>query len=100
MACKTQVLYQCKFLSVYLQHSGGGFKAGKFPGMPLLMVMQIERKFIDGCRDAILPRLDYFCGVYGAVYGASRALPWPTWSPAFRFASVRTQRQQNDPTQT
>ena len=40
------------------------------------------RRVIDGCHEAILTRLDHFCGIYGALSAGCRA----TGSPAFRFS--------------
>ena len=40
------------------------------------------RRVIDGCHEAILTRLDHFCGIYGAL-SAGRQV---SESPAFRFS--------------
>ena len=42
----------------------------------------IVRKNIDGCLEAVVARLDDFCGIYGA-WSVDR---WRTKLPAFRFA--------------
>jgi len=39
------------------------------------------RRVIDGCHEAILTRLDHFCGIYGALSAGRRA----SGSPAFLF---------------
>ena len=39
------------------------------------------RRVIDGCHEAILTRLDNFCGIYGALSAGRPA----SESPAFRF---------------
>ena len=40
------------------------------------------RRVIDGCHEAILTRLDHFCGIYGALSAGRRA----SESSAFRFS--------------
>ena len=40
------------------------------------------RRVIDSCHEAILTRLDHFCGIYGALSAGRRA----SESPAFRFS--------------
>ena len=47
------------------------------------------RRVIDGCREAILTRLDHFCGIYGALSAGRRA----NGSSAFRFSLGEANRQ-------
>ena len=42
MPCKTRLLYQCKLISVYQQHSGNGLKARKFPGTVLDAILSLK----------------------------------------------------------
>ena len=53
-----------------------------------------EEDVVEGCHEAILPRLDRFCGIYGALSVGRRA----SWSPAFHFSlGKQTTRKQNLP---
>ena len=47
------------------------------------------RRVIDGCHEAILTRLDHFCGIYGALSAGRRA----SGLPAFRFSLGEATRQ-------
>ena len=47
------------------------------------------RRVIDGCHEAILTRLDHFCGIHGALSAGRRA----SGSPAFRFSLREANRQ-------
>ena len=47
---------------------------------------QLERRIIDGCREAILASSEHFSGIYGASSANGR----PTRSPAFRFSLMES----------
>ena len=47
------------------------------------------RRVIDGCHEAILTRLDHFCGIYGALSAGRRA----SVSSAFCFSLGEANRQ-------
>jgi len=51
------------------------------------------RRVTDGCHEAILTRLDHFCGIYGAMSAGRRASGLPSGSPAFRFSLGEANRQ-------
>ena len=49
----------------------------------------MERRVIDGCHEAILAKLDHFCGIYRALSTGR----WASESPAFRFSLAEANHQ-------